>query len=166
MNIADPHALSEIALRLGAAMLSGAVLGVDRDLHEKPAGMRTLALVSTGSAMIVMTAVGDMTRGTVVSDPEGRIIQGIFAGIGFLGGGVILHHTAHNAVFGLTTAATIWVTAAIGVAWGLGLWQLALITLGLAAAILIPGVWIENWIRRRFKPKPNPHVKKPAADER
>lgn len=166
MNIADPAALPEIALRLCGAMLSGAVLGIDRDLNEKPAGMRTLALVSLGSAAIVMTGRGDLSHPIELSDATSRVVQGVFAGIGFLGGGVILHHTAKNAVFGLTTAATIWVTAGVGVAWGLGLWRLALLSLVLAMVILVPGVWVEHLILRRFKRKPRPDVKHPSADDR
>jgi putative Mg2+ transporter-C (MgtC) family protein len=166
MNIADPQAFGEILFRLGAAVLSGAVLGADRDLNQKPAGMRTLALVSLGSAAIVMTGRGDLAHATELTDATARVVQGVFAGIGFLGGGVILHHKQENTVFGLTTAATIWVAAGTGVAWGLGLWMLALTSLVLAILILIPGVWVEHFIVGKFKRPPRPIEKRPSADDR
>lgn len=151
MDVNDPHAFFEILPRLAAATLSGAVLGADRDLKDKPAGLRTLAMVSLGSALIVMTGVHDFAHPSTISESTSRVIQGIFAGIGFLGGGVILHHKQQNTVYGLTTATTIWMAAGIGVAWGLGMWELAVIGLGLAIVLLIPGVYVERWLMRTFK---------------
>jgi len=97
----------EIAVRLGAALILGSAVGLNRDLHGKPAGVRTHALVSLGSAVAVIISLG--LPGEVKSmDPNAisRVLQGILTGIGFLGAGVILRNpTGH--VTGLTTAATI-----------------------------------------------------------
>ena len=100
----------EIALRLGAATLVGVALGLNRDLHGKPTGVRTLGLVGLGSALIVL-AVG----GRVSADAS-RVIQGIVTGIGFLGAGVIMRNDAGNQIHGITTAACAWLTACIGAA--------------------------------------------------
>src|ERR1700681_4462692 len=100
----------EIALRLSAATLIGGVIGLNRDLHGKPTGVRTMGLVGLGSALIVVAAElvggnGDATRA----------VQGIVTVIGFLGAGVIVKDSTSDRIHGLTTAATIWLTAALGV---------------------------------------------------
>jgi putative Mg2+ transporter-C (MgtC) family protein len=121
----------DTALRLGAASLLGALIGLDRELHHKSAGVRTIGLVTLGAAAAVMAANG------LDGDPAGasRVIQGALAGLGFLGGGVIVHHRRN--IEGLTTAAAIWSAAALGGACGLGLWPLALIGGGLMLALLV-----------------------------
>jgi putative Mg2+ transporter-C (MgtC) family protein len=90
-------------------MVIGGVIGLNRELHHKPTGLRTLGLVSLGAALAVIV---------VAQDPQAdasRVIQGVITGVGFIGAGVILHPaTAGNQVHGLTTAATIWVTAGCG----------------------------------------------------
>ncbi len=84
---------SEIVLRLGVATLAGGLIGLDRDLHGKPIGLKTLGLVGLATAMVVMLALpaGDITR---ISDATSRVIQGILTGIGFLGAGVIVRGDA------------------------------------------------------------------------
>jgi putative Mg2+ transporter-C (MgtC) family protein len=81
-----------IALRLAAALLAGAILGINRDLHRKPAGLRTLALVSVGSALVVMVTLL-ISHGS--GDAASRVIQGLVTGVGFLGAGVIIRDDDH-----------------------------------------------------------------------
>src|SRR3954447_1032948 len=97
----------EVIGRLGAAVLIGAAIGLNRDLHGKPTGVRTLGLVGLGSALAVL-AIGPSS-----ADDASRIVQGIVTGIGFLGAGVIIRN-ADNHIHGLTTAACVWITACIG----------------------------------------------------
>ena len=111
-------------------MLVGGIIGWERQLRRKPAGFRTHMLVSMGSALFVLIplAIGKNENGR---DAIERVIQGIAAGIGFLGAGEILRQSKQERgeveVHGLTSAAAIWVSAALGSAAGCGLWQLALI---------------------------------------
>lgn len=111
-------------------MFVGGIIGWERQLRHKPAGLRTHMLVSMGSALFVLIplAMGKNPNGL---DAVERVIQGITAGIGFLGAGEILRQSQQEIgkveVYGLTSAAAIWVSAALGTAAGCGLWQLALI---------------------------------------
>src|SRR6476661_5314755 len=100
---------SEVMLRLVAATVIGGAIGLNRELTKKPAGLRTHALVALGAALATVSALqlGGVAGGSH-GDAASRVIQGIVAGIGFIGGGVILHTDGRNVV-GLTTAATIWV---------------------------------------------------------
>ena len=104
----------EIVIRLTAATLLGGVLGLDRELKSKPAGLRTHALVALGAALATLVTIeflGDVDRGAIT-----RTIQGIIAGVGFLGGGAILRAKDRDEVTGLTTAASIWLAwAPVGV---------------------------------------------------
>ena len=123
------HSLG-ILLRLCLALLVGGIIGWERQLRHKPAGLRTHMLVSMGSALFVLIplAIGKNENGR---DAIERVIQGIAAGIGFLGAGEILRQSKQEIgkeeVHGLTSAAAIWVSAALGTAAGCGLWQIALI---------------------------------------
>ncbi len=112
----------DVFLRLGAAVLSGALIGFDREIRDKPAGLRTLTLVSLGSAVFTLTALDGNGM-----DSTSRVIQGIITGIGFLGAGTIIRGKTEASVRGLTTAASVWLSAAIGVACGLAYWSLVLI---------------------------------------
>lgn len=136
-----------IASRLGAALIAGAILGINRDLQRKPAGLRTLALVSVGSALVVMVTLL-MSHGSV--DAASRVIQGLVTGVGFLGAGVIIHHEPERRVEGLTTAASIWVAAGLGAACGAGLLTLALLSLAATMVILVLGGRFERALERRF----------------
>jgi putative Mg2+ transporter-C (MgtC) family protein len=129
---------TEVALRLGAAALLGALIGLDRELRHKSAGVRTIGLVTLGTALAVLAATG-MTADSAASS---RVIQGALAGLGFLGGGVIVHHR-HN-IEGLTTAAAIWTAAALGGACGLGLWPLVAVGGSLILVLLIAARWVED----------------------
>jgi putative Mg2+ transporter-C (MgtC) family protein len=153
---------NEIAMRLGAALLLGSALGLNRELHGKPAGLRTHVLVSLGAAVAAVVSCGFPGESNAM-DPNAisRVLQGILTGIGFLGAGVILRDpTGH--VTGLTTAATIWICAVLGVACGLGYWSVLGIAVGLTAFALILGKPIEHFAERLFKRKrstpPDPSV--------
>jgi putative Mg2+ transporter-C (MgtC) family protein len=135
----------EIIVRAGAAVLAGAALGLNRDLHGKPTGIRTLALVGLGSAVAVM-AVSDSHDVSAV----GRVIQGILTGIGFLGAGVIIRNTEGRQIHGLTTAACAWLTACIGVTCGAGEWRIVLVSVFLAFLVLIVGGPLEKALHSRL----------------
>jgi putative Mg2+ transporter-C (MgtC) family protein len=136
-----------MAIRLGTAMLAGAIIGIDREINRKPAGMRTHALVSIGAAIVVLAVIAT-SRGD--DQALSRAYAGIITGIGFLGAGVILRHEAENRIEGLTTAATIWVAAALGSACGAGLIELVGIALGAILLVLAGGNPVESAIKRRF----------------
>jgi len=140
----------QTVLRLGAALLLGSILGLNRELHGKAAGLRTHALVCLGSAVATLLALGPPDRWSSV-DPNSisRVVQGILTGVGFLGAGVILRDPMGH-VTGLTTAATIWICAVLGIVCGLGYWWL----LGTAAVItmflLLVGRPIERLAEKLF----------------
>jgi putative Mg2+ transporter-C (MgtC) family protein len=128
-----------IGFRLIIALLVGAIIGAEREIKAKPAGLRTHMLVSFGSALFVLIpiliGVADDS-----ADALPRVIQGITAGIGFLGAGEIVRESQPESggfrIRGLTTAAAIWITSALGVAAGCGLWQLSLISAVLTLVVL------------------------------
>jgi putative Mg2+ transporter-C (MgtC) family protein len=122
------EAMVRISLRLIVAMAFGAVIGIQRERAGKPAGLRTHMLVASGAAVFVM-AGGEFGMNP---DSVSRVIQGLVTGIGFLGAGAILKLEDKQQVEGLTTAAGIWMTAALGVAVGLGRFGLALVATFLA----------------------------------
>jgi putative Mg2+ transporter-C (MgtC) family protein len=116
----------DAALRLVAAGLFGAVIGFDRASRQKPADVRTFALVSIGAALFTLVGIEGFGPG----DPGSRVAAQIVTGIGFLGAGTII--VLKGQVVGLTTAAGIWTAAAVGMAFGSGLWLL-----GVAGSILV-----------------------------
>jgi putative Mg2+ transporter-C (MgtC) family protein len=143
--------LSEIVLRLAAATLIGAAIGLNRDLHGKPTGLRTLGLVGLGSALIVMASDGFAPTQAAHWDAVRRTIQGLITGIGFLGAGVIVRDTmAQTRVRGLTTAACIWLTACIGVVCAIGAWIPMLAALALVFLLLVFGGTVEKFLHRRL----------------
>lgn len=115
-DLNDPEQFTRVALRLLVATLLGAVVGYERERHGKTAGLRTHMLVALGVALVIVSAE---QTGTTPADMT-RVLQGIFAGVGFLGAGAILKLDEKERVKGLTTAASIWATAAIAAAAGLG----------------------------------------------
>ena len=127
-----------LAGRLALATLLGAALGVNREISLKPAGLRTHALVSLGAALVTIVGLQLGHSGGDTAAP-GRIIQGLVAGIGFIGGGVILHRGDAKSVHGLTTAASIWIASGTGVAVGTGLWRGAVTTVVLSLFVLTFG---------------------------
>lgn len=136
----------DIIYRFGAAMLIGSSIGIYLELHQKPTGMRTLGLVSLASAVAVLAVAA------VSKNPDAdasRVIQGVMAGVGFLGAGVIVHlGRGGQVVHGLSTAATIWITASLGVLCGLAAWRLLAVAFVLTVLLLIAGGAIENWLQR------------------
>lgn len=130
-SIPDATQLAQILLRLFVATLLGAVVGAQREHTGKAAGLRTHMLVSLGGAVLVLAAEGVGMDAEAVS----RIIQGLAAGIGFLGAGAILKLSQEREIRGLTTAAGIWLTSAIGIAAGMG--QLGVAVIGTAFAWLV-----------------------------
>jgi len=142
----------EIALRLSAATLIGGVLGLNRDLHGKPTGVRTLGLVGLGSAMVVVAVVNTGPAGSGDFSAASRIVQGILTGIGFLGAGVIVRGVGKGRVHGLTTAACTWLTACLGTVCGFAHAPVIVIAVVLTAAILIFGGPIERWFHARLPP--------------
>jgi putative Mg2+ transporter-C (MgtC) family protein len=137
-----------ISMRLGLALIAGAIIGVDREIKRKPAGLRTHALVSIGSALVIMVTVISSDND---NDAASRAVQGVITGIGFLGAGVIMQYEHERRVEGLTTAASIWVAAGLGMACGAGLIELVLIALGATLVVLIGGEWIEGLLARHAK---------------
>ncbi|MDR6214935.1 MgtC/SapB family protein [Paracidovorax wautersii] len=130
-DVPDLEQFTRIVLRLAIAALLGGLLGLEREHKGKAAGVRTHMLVSMGAAMFVLAA----QQAGISAGDNSRVLQGIIAGVGFLGAGTILKGDAENQVKGLTTAAGIWLTAAIGVAAGLGLETTAVLATGLALVI-------------------------------
>ncbi len=158
MDIIHTLGWQEIAIRLGSATLAGAVLGLNRELRGKPAGLRTNALVSLGSALLILAGLGIGAGADVALQANviSRAVQGIITGIGFLGAGVILRDTSGTQVHGITTAATIWLTATLGVLCGAGMWKVALLGVALTLVILILGSPLEKYLHRKF-PKLSEH---------
>src|SRR5687767_1671014 len=133
----------DVFLRLGAAVLAGAVIGFDREIRNKPAGLRTMALVSLGSAVFVVA-----TASAATVDSTSRVIQGVITGVGFLGAGAIIRGRTEESVRGLTTAASIWLAAAVGVACGLALWPIVLIASGFGLLILVLEP-LDRWVKEK-----------------
>ncbi len=133
----------DVLMRLGAAVVAGALIGADREIRNKPAGLRTMALVALGSAVFVLTTVGGAT-----ADSTSRAIQGVVTGVGFLGAGTIIRGRTEASVRGLTTAASIWLSSAIGIACGLALWPLVVVACGLGLLVLVIEP-IDGWLKSR-----------------
>jgi len=125
----------EMALRLLLATGLGALIGYQRERARKPAGLRTHILIALGAALFTVVSVFGFDDTADVA----RVAAGVVAGIGFIGGGVIMHglRGKEDHVAGLTTAASIWVTAAIGVAAGVGLYLVAILVAILVALVLM-----------------------------
>jgi putative Mg2+ transporter-C (MgtC) family protein len=138
---------TDVVLRLLAATALGGAIGLDRELTQKPAGLRTHALVALGAALVTASALQLGVRSDLThADPASRVIQGIVAGIGFIGGGVILHSDRN--VRGLTTAASIFVAAALGVSCGIGQWRVAGVAAGITLVVLTLGRPLEEALHR------------------
>lgn len=129
----------DLLLRVIAAAIVGGLVGLNRDLHGKPTGVPTLGLVGLGSALAVLAvAGGDDSAAT------SRVIQGLVTGIGFLGAGVIIRPFGKGKVHGLTTAACVWLTAALGAACGIGAWRVVAVGVPVAFLLLLFGKHLER----------------------
>src|SRR5262245_42972348 len=144
-GLPDARQMVRVVIRLLAAMLLGAIVGIQREKIGKPAGMRTHMLVALGAALFVVAPI----EAGMNSDELSRVIQGLATGIGFIGGGAILKLSEERDIKGLTTAAGIWMTAAIGVAVGLGRLGMALLSVILTWFILAGVSRIEQRISAR-----------------
>lgn len=131
-DIGDPERITRLVLRLGMAALLGGLLGLERERSGKSAGIRTHMLVSMGAALFVLVT----QQAGVLETDVSRVVQGIVAGVGFLCAGAILKSRGGDQVKGLTTAAGIWLTAAIGMAAGLGQEVTAVLSTVLAILVL------------------------------
>jgi putative Mg2+ transporter-C (MgtC) family protein len=131
-GLPDAEQFTRVVVRMLAAALLGAVVGIQRERAGKPAGVRTHMLVSMGAALFVVACL----ESGMGSDGMSRVIQGLVTGIGFLGAGSILKKAEQNEVEGLTTAAGIWMTSAFGIAAGLGRYGAAAIGMLLTVIIL------------------------------
>jgi putative Mg2+ transporter-C (MgtC) family protein len=138
--MSDLNLQLDLAWRLIAAAVLGAVIGIERERHEHPAGIRTHMLVSIGSAAFTVLSIYSFGLG---SDP-GRVAAQIVTGIGFLGAGSILK--GGGTIHGLTTAASLWVVAAVGMAAGAGAWGVAVAT----TIIVLISLWPLQEIERRY----------------
>jgi len=142
----------DMTLRIALALLAGALVGVNRDLHRKSIGLRTLGLVSLSSCLLVLTlSQYAMQHGFNSSDPASRVTQGIVSGIGFLGAGVILRGPDQIHVYGLTTAAAILVVAALGIASALAAWPILIIGFIATMFLLIVCGPIEHALQMRIE---------------
>lgn len=135
--------ITTILVRLGLSLALSGIIGLDRELEQKPAGLRTMILVGLGSTVFMLI-------GAYVSLPgleQGRIIAGVITGIGFLGAGAIIRTGAD--VHGLTTAATIWLVSGLGLAVGCGAYALAAVTGALSLVILRVLGLVERSLHRK-----------------
>lgn len=131
-DLSDLKDWTRVSLRLLVAALLGALIGYDRENKNKSAGLRTHMLVALGAAIFIITPL----QAGMELDDLSRVVQGIIAGIGFLGAGAILKLQRGEKIHGLTTAASIWMTAAIGIAAGLGREMTATLSTGITLFIL------------------------------
>ena len=144
-DISDLEQLTRIIVRLLLAAFLGALVGLEREFADKPAGLRTHMLVAIGSALFVMIPL----QAGIELDDLSRVIQGLLAGVGFLCAGAILKGVHEEQVQGLTTAASLWMIAAIGMGAGLGREALAVLSTLLVLGVLALEGPIQRLVRRR-----------------
>jgi putative Mg2+ transporter-C (MgtC) family protein len=131
-DLGDVESITRLVVRLLMAIVLGGILGYERESVGASAGLRTHMLVSLGSALFVLIP---LQAGMQIEDLS-RVLQGITAGIGFLGAGAILKQNNKNDIRGLTTAASVWLTAAVGIAAGMGREATAVLSALFALVIL------------------------------
>jgi putative Mg2+ transporter-C (MgtC) family protein len=151
-SIPDSTEIARLTVRLLAAIVLGGILGLERTYRHKAAGMRTHMLVSMGAAVVVL--VPQLTG--MSSADLSRIIQGTLTGIGFIGGGVILKLSEQHYIEGVTTAASIWLTATLGIAAGSGRIGLAVVVAILGIVVLMIFGKLELWVIEKNKSTPTP----------
>lgn len=137
-SLPDAHEAAQVTIRLLAALIAGTIVGLQREHSHAPAGLRTHMLVSMGVTMFVFIGadVG------MAHDAQSRVIQGIATGVGFLGAGAIIKMKDSLEIHGLTTAAGVWMTAAIGVAIGFG--RLGVAAIGVAFAWFVLAIVVKT----------------------
>ena len=136
----------QMAYRLLAAVAAGACIGYERSFHGRPAGLRTHVLVCLGSTMFVLTTKHAVAAFGSEGVDATRIVHGVVTGVGFLGAGSIMR--TEGFVFGLTTAASVWMVAAVGVAVGVHAYPLAAIGAVMALIVLEGYRWLERMTDR------------------
>jgi len=141
----------ELALRLSLGLALGAAIGIERELHRQPAGFRTHSLVALGAALFTIISAYGFIGDAI--DPT-RITAQIVSGIGFIGAGTILQHRGN--IRGLTTAASLWAVAAIGMAAGAGMVVMAVVGTVLILVVLAVFDRIEAFARRRMNQSTEP----------
>jgi len=148
----------EIITRLFAAALIGGGIGLNRHLHHKAVGLRTLSLVASGAAGLVLASLHASGTEPHV-DAMSRVIQGIMTGVGFIGAGVIMRGQTNDKIQGLTTAAAVWITAAVGALCGIGEWKIIFILSIIVAMVLLTGGPVERWCDTALRNQPrDPHA--------
>src|SRR5215213_9628597 len=147
-GLPDRRQLAFVLIRVIAATLLGALVGLQRERAGKPAGLRTHMLVCLGTAVVVLAGSG----AGMSTDGLSRVIQGIVTGIGFVGAGAILKLNEQREIQGLTTAAGLWMTAAIGIAVGLGALGVAILGTLLTVIVLSFVGVIESRLEKGKKP--------------
>jgi putative Mg2+ transporter-C (MgtC) family protein len=157
-DLSDPAQLTRVTLRLVVAVVLGAIVGYERELRGSSAGLRTHMLVALGVALVIVAS----EQSGATPDGTSRVLQGLLAGIGFLGAGAILKQGDGEQVKGLTTAASIWCTAAIAVAAGLG--KEATAVLATVITVVILSVLLR--IERRMAREPAPPGQAPPGTHR
>lgn len=154
----DPGEI-EALLRLLAAAGCGMLVGLTRDLRGKPTGMRTLGLVGLGAALVSLSALrveGIANNPDATSRVIQGIIQGVMTGIGFLGAGVVLRDRNRVEVHGLTTAAGVWMTAALGVACAIASWHMILTALAVTLILLVVMLPLERVVEAQAEKQDDP----------
>lgn len=144
MNI-DLFAEVQVQKLLFAGLLS-ALIGIERLVTDKPAGLRTCILIGSSACLFTILSVHGFGSGAVF-DPS-RVAAQIVVGVGFLGGGTLLH--THDHVFGLTTAASIWTVAAVGMAVGVGMYTIAIAMTGISLFTLWILAPVSTWIHKKY----------------
>jgi putative Mg2+ transporter-C (MgtC) family protein len=147
-----PVDIGDVVLRLIAAVVVGMVIGLDREWRGKPVGLRTLGLVSLGSALVCVSTVHFFTvesHADAVSRVIQGVIQGVMTGVGFLGAGAIIKGERDQHAHSLTTAATVWVTAALGIACALATWSVVLTGVALTLIVLVVMLPIDRWFDKK-----------------
>lgn len=131
-DLGDPADVTQVLMRLGLALILGGVLGFEREMSQRDAGMRTHMMVAVDAALFVVVPL----QAGFSQDNMSRVLQGLVSGIGFLGAGAIMKLSAQREVRGLTTAASLWLSAGVGVAAGLGREATAILSVVIALLIL------------------------------
>lgn len=130
----------EILIKISVSLVLGLIIGLEREMTNKTAGLRTHILICLGSTVFTILSLHGFADGVIhdgvrIQNDPARIAAQILTGIGFIGGGAVLHHGIN--VYGLTTAATIWITASLGMAVGVGSYELAVITTLVTFIVLV-----------------------------
>jgi len=138
---------AQMVVRIAVALACGGVIGVEREREDRPAGFRTYTLVTLGSAVFTVLSIQAFP-----GSETARVAAQIVVGIGFMGAGVIILHGG-TLLMGLTTAATLWASAAIGMAAGSGFLAISVYTTGMVLGVLVVFRWVEDFIIAHFQKK-------------